>query len=87
MTIVLLLLPTMTSAQSGTGDYTLLWTTLDGGGGLGRAAGQTYIVHGAFGQPDAGPALAGGEYALSGGFWVGSAMGRQHIYLPLVLKT
>ena len=57
------------SAQSG-GAYNLEWNTLSGGGQT-FATGGAYSLGGTTGQPDAG-SLAGGSYALSGGFWGGS---------------
>lgn len=50
-------------------NYTIDWSTLDGGGG--RSAGGGYVLEGTIGQPDAGPALRGGTYELHGGFWPG----------------
>jgi hypothetical protein len=49
--------------------YTLDWSTMDGGGGT--SAGGDYVLEGTIGQPDAGPALSGGNYTLQGGFWPG----------------
>ena len=54
-------------AQSG-GDYTLTWSTIDGGGGT--SAGGSYTLTGTIGQPNAGSA-SGGIYELLGGFWPG----------------
>jgi hypothetical protein len=51
--------------QSG-GDYTLRWSTVDGGGGA--SGGGAYVLVGTIGQPDAG-AMSGGNYDLFGGFW------------------
>lgn len=48
--------------------YDLSWWTVDGGGATGTTGG-TFVLSGTAGQPDAGPALAGGAFALSGGFW------------------
>lgn len=55
-------------AQSG-GAYNLEWNTLTGGGQM-LATGGAYQQSGTTGQPDAG-SLAGGAYALDGGFWSG----------------
>ena len=55
-------------AQTG-GDYDLSWSTIDGGGGT--SSGGAFILSGTIGQPDAG-AMAGGDFALMGGFWVGA---------------
>lgn len=48
------------------GQFTLDWSTIDGGGGT--STGGLYTVRGTVGQPDAG-AMSGGNYALTGGFW------------------
>jgi len=55
-------------------DYSIDWHTIDGGGGT--STGGVYSVTGAIGQPDAG-AMSGGNYTLTGGFWV----------LPLAVQT
>ena len=47
--------------------YSIHWSTVDGGGGT--STGGTYSVRGTIGQPDAGPTMAGGPFALTGGFW------------------
>ena len=66
--LALLLFASPALAQSG-GDYDLSWNTIDGGGGT--SAGGDFVLSGTIGQPDAGPLLTGGPYALSGGFWFG----------------
>jgi hypothetical protein len=48
--------------------YSIDWSTLDGGGGT--STGGPYTVSGTIGQPDAG-ALSGGTFTLQGGFWPG----------------
>ncbi len=57
-----LLSGTVATAQN----YSIDWFTIDGGGGT--SSGGQYSVSGTIGQPDAG-AMAGGVYALTGGFW------------------
>ena len=47
--------------------YDLSWWTVDGGGGT-WSSGGSLALGGTAGQPDAGD-LAGGAYALQGGFW------------------
>ena len=47
--------------------YSIDWHTIDGGGGT--STGGVYSVTGTIGQPDAGPAMSGGNYSLVGGFW------------------
>jgi len=47
--------------------YSIDWYKIAGGGGT--STGATYQVSGTIGQPDAGGAMTGGNYSLSGGFW------------------
>ena len=50
-------------------DFTLEWSTVDGGGGF-TSSGGTYTVDGTAGQPDANAAHTGGVYQVNqGGFW------------------
>ncbi|MBM4108262.1 MAG: hypothetical protein FJ255_05545 [Phycisphaerae bacterium] len=49
------------------------WHTIDGGGGT--SAGGSFTVSGTIGQPDAGPVMSGGVFALTGGFWAGGSAG------------
>ena len=64
--LILLLLASAVSAQSG-GEYTLTrWTVA--GGGASRLTAGAYTLCGSAGQADAGM-LTGGEYRLTGGFW------------------
>lgn len=60
---VLLLMQLATSAQT----YSVDWSTVDGGGGT--STGGVYAVSGTIGQPDAGNAMSGGNYIVTGGFW------------------
>lgn len=50
------------------GDYKIVWSTIDGGGGT--SSSRQYIVMGTIGQYDAAVS-AGGQYELLGGFWPG----------------
>jgi hypothetical protein len=43
--------------------------TVDSGGGT--STGGAFAVNGTIGQPEAGPVLTGGNYAVQGGFWPG----------------
>jgi hypothetical protein len=67
----------------------LPWWTVDGGGGE-SSGGDAYALAGTIGQPDAGPALSDGDYALAGGFWFGAAPSAapdmSPTYLPLVVR-
>jgi len=47
--------------------YTVDWYKISGGGGT--STGGTYQVAGTLGQPDAGLAMSGGSYSVTGGFW------------------
>ncbi len=47
-------------------NYTLDWSTIDGGGGT--STGGVFTVSGTIGQPDAG-SMSGGNFSLDGGFW------------------
>ncbi|HXI69737.1 MAG TPA: hypothetical protein VNN22_05195 [Verrucomicrobiae bacterium] len=57
-----LLISTISFAQS----YSIGWFTIDGGG---TSTGGVYAMGGTIGQPDAGPAMTGGNFSLTGGFW------------------
>jgi hypothetical protein len=59
---LLLALPTL-HAQS----YSIDWYKIAGGGGT--STGSVYSVSGTIGQPDAGMAMSGGGFSVSGGFW------------------
>ncbi len=67
---ILLLAVPFCYAQSG-GDYALIWSTIDGGGGT--SAGGSYTLTGTIGQPDAG-AMSGHTFELLGGFWTGGPL-------------
>jgi hypothetical protein len=47
--------------------YSIDWYKIAGGGGT--STGDVYAVSGTIGQPDAGMAMSGGNYSLTGGFW------------------
>jgi hypothetical protein len=49
------------------GQYSIDWSTIDGGGGT--STGGVYSVSGTVGQHDAGNAMSGGNYTVTGGFW------------------
>ena len=58
-----LLIPALSHAQT----YTIDWYRISGGGGA-SSNGQ-YAVTGTIGQHDAGGAMTGGGFSLTGGFW------------------
>jgi hypothetical protein len=51
--------------------YEINWSTIDGGGGT--SSGGIYSLSGTIGQPDAGPAMSGGIFTLTGGYWTGAS--------------
>jgi hypothetical protein len=79
--LVVLSLPVL--AQSGD-SYDLTWNTVDSGGAM-WSTGGSYALGGTLGQPDAGT-LAGGGYALRGGFWGGITV-HYRIFLPLLMRS
>ena len=48
-------------------NYSVDWYKVSGGGGT--STNGDFSVSGTIGQPDAGGALAGGNFSLTGGFW------------------
>jgi hypothetical protein len=57
----------ITAAPGARADFGIDWYTVDGGAGT--SVGGVYSVSGTIGQPDAGGAMSGGDYSLTGGFW------------------
>jgi hypothetical protein len=53
------------------GDYQIVWSTIDGGGGT--SSGGQYVLTGTIGQPDT-EYSSGGNYELLGGFWPGGPL-------------
>lgn len=47
--------------------YSVDWFKIAGGGGT--STNGVYAVSGTIGQPDAGMAMSGGSYSVTGGFW------------------
>lgn len=67
--------------------YSIDWATIDGGGG--SSAGGTYSLSATIGQADAGPradGMAGGSFALKGGFWTAASRWAGHRYLPMIVR-
>ena len=52
-----------------TADFEVSWWTIDGGGEM-WSLGDDLELSGTIGQPDADPAMTGGDFALTGGFWL-----------------
>jgi hypothetical protein len=61
--LLMFLLPTLGFAQT----YSVDWYKISGGGGT--STNGTYQVSGTIGQPDAGGAMSGGNFSVTGGFW------------------
>jgi hypothetical protein len=59
------------ASVSGGGQYQIVWSTIDGGGG--QSSGGQYVLTGTIGQPDAGYS-EGGSYEMLGGFWPGGPL-------------
>jgi hypothetical protein len=60
-------LSTLAYSRGGGSDYSMVWHTIDGGGGV--ASAEATSLAGTFGQGDASAPMIGGEYELLGGFW------------------
>jgi hypothetical protein len=69
--VVWIMMLVVSAAVTAQGDYEIVWSTIDGGGG--QSSGGPYILTGTIGQPDAGY-LGGDNYELLGGFWVGGPL-------------
>lgn len=55
--------------QAAFGSPEINWYSFDSGGGV--SSGGTYTLRSVIGQPDAGPLMMGGAYAVRGGFLTG----------------
>jgi len=67
MKILLIISLLLVAASANAQQYSMDWYKISGGGGT--STGATYQVTGTIGQPDAGGAMSGGSYSLTGGFW------------------
>ena len=74
--------PTAIVPASSGGNYTLDWSTIDGGGGT--SSNGSLSLSGTLGQPDSG-IVSGGAYTLAGGFWAG-AQADYRLRLPLLKR-
>jgi hypothetical protein len=81
--LALLLLLAVGLASARIAGYSLLWWTVDNGGGT--SSGENYKLKGTIGQPDA-DTLSGGSYKLKGGFW-GVTFPPPRLYLPLTMDN
>ncbi len=68
---LILILATLVFTSVACGDYQIVWSTIDGGGGT--SSGEQYVLNGTIGQPDAGYS-ATNNYELLGGFWPGGPL-------------
>lgn len=66
---MVLFLSGMGLPSSALAQYTIPWSTIDGGGGQSDSA--SYCVTGTIGQSDVGYMRSSITYQLSGGFWAG----------------
>ena len=64
---VLLCLALLLYQNANAQSYSIDWYKVASGGGT--STGGVYSVSGTIGQPDAGGAMSGGNYSLTGGFW------------------
>jgi len=53
------------------GGFDLNWFTIDSGGGASLSGSPAFQMTSTIGQPDAAPAMTGGGFAFTGGFWPG----------------
>ncbi|HEY4415588.1 MAG TPA: hypothetical protein VGO57_07850 [Verrucomicrobiae bacterium] len=59
------LIPAAGFAQS----YSIDWHKISDGGGTSTSTNGRFSLSGTIGQPDAGGAMSGANYSLTGGFW------------------
>ncbi|HXI72987.1 MAG TPA: hypothetical protein VNN22_21820 [Verrucomicrobiae bacterium] len=67
MKTLLIICSLLAAAAIGAQQYSVDWYKIAGGGGT--STNSQYSVSGTIGQPDAGGAMSGGQYAVTGGFW------------------
>jgi hypothetical protein len=67
-TPILITLASLCWITVATAQYSVGWSTLDGGG---PSSGGNYSMNGTIGQPDAGGPMNGGVFTFTGGFWPG----------------
>lgn len=60
--------------------FSIPWYTIDSGGGY--ASGGNFELEGTIGQHDAGPTMTGGQFAVTGGFWVGGESQEPGVITP-----
>ena len=73
--LILSIVCTLTAWPAAAQNYSVTWSTIDGGGGT--STGGVFSVRGTIGQPDAGRPHTNGTYSVTGGFWA----------LPVAVQT
>ncbi len=71
LTILASLSLLLTAGLLHAGQYKIVWSTIDGGGGV--SMGGPYVLEGTIGQPDAAYS-AGDNYEVLGGYWPGGPL-------------
>jgi hypothetical protein len=86
LAIIILLTGSTLLAHSESAGLVLYWWTVDGGGGT--LSDASYSLSGTVGQAEAGAALEGYGYTLTGGYWYGAGeeVERYELYLPSVIR-
>jgi len=74
---------TIAAGQTGDG-YNLEWNVVSSSGSVSSTAFPPHALSGSAGQPEAGGAMTGGNYSLTGGFW--AAIQPLTVYIPAVRK-
>jgi len=83
--LILILLSAAAFAWQAT--YDVPWWTVDGGAETSR--GGEFALSGIIGQPDAGPVMSSGEYAVTGGYWHGGeepVVPGSDVFLPMIVR-
>jgi hypothetical protein len=73
------------TASTAHAQYAVDWHKISGGGGV--SSNGAFQISGTIGQPDAGPAMTGGPYSITGGFWALYAVQSQGAPLLRILLT
>jgi hypothetical protein len=83
--ILLLFSVVIVAAQNG---YDIPWWSIDGGAQT--SSEDLFTLNGIAGQPDAGRAMTGGDYQVTGGYWQASESGggeeKFKVFLPNILR-
>ena len=75
-----LFIPAFVYAQSSGGDFEIVNSTVDNGGGT--STGGDFSLTGTIGQPEANPqSSSGGEFKLAGGFWANAVDAAESVIL------